>query len=83
MVNEQIMGVVDILDGIKLDNGVPKNVRGKINDAIGCLNNNCSDESLNLSRFLNQLEDIAEDPNTPSYTRVEILNIVGMLGNLI
>jgi len=83
MVNEQIMGVVDILDGIKLDNGVPKNVRNKINDAIGCLNNDCDNESLNLSRFLNQLEDIAEDPNIPSYTRVEILNIVGMLGNII
>ena len=83
MVNEQIMGVIDILDGIKLDSGVPKNVRSKINDAIGCLNNDSGNESLNLSRFLNQLEDIAEDPNIPSYTRVEILNIVGMLGNII
>jgi len=83
MINERIIGIVDILDGIKLDSKVPKNVRGKINEAICCLNENCDNEALNLSKFLNQLEDIAEDPNIPSYTRIEILNIVGMLGDII
>ena len=82
MVNEKIIGVVDMLDSIKLDNGVPKNVRSKIDEAISCLNDiNCNDTSLKLNKLLNHLEEITEDPKIPSYTRVELLNIISILEN--
>lgn len=84
MASEKIIGIVDMLDSIKLDNGVPKNIRFKIDEAIGCLNDcNCKDDSLRLNKLLNQLEEITEDPKIPSYTRVELLNIIGILENTI
>ena len=84
MVNEKIIGVVDSLDSMKLDNSVPKNIRFKIGEAIGCLNDGtCNDTSLKLNKLLNQLEDITEDPKIPSYVRIELLNVIGILENTI
>jgi len=83
MEENKLMGVVDILDSIKLDNSIPKNIRFKIKEALGCLNEDCNDMSLKINKLLNKLEEVTEDPNIPSYTRIELLNIVGMLENII
>ena len=84
MASEKIIEVIDMLDSIKLDNNVPKNIKFKIDEAIFCLNDtNCDDNSLKISKLLNQLEEITEDSKIPSYTRIEILNIIGMLENTI
>jgi len=80
MINDQLMGVVDLLGSIKADNSVPRNIRFKIDGTICLLKNDCED-CLKISQVLNELEDISNDPNIPSYTRVEILNIVGILSN--
>ncbi|MBU2634268.1 MAG: UPF0147 family protein [Nanoarchaeota archaeon] len=80
MINDQLNGVVELLGSIKEDNSVPKNIRFKIESTLCLLKTDCED-CLKISQVLNELEDISNDPNIPSYTRVEILNIVGILSN--
>ena len=80
MLNDQLIGIITLLSSIKEDNSVPKNIRFRIDDTIALLNNNCED-CLKISQVLNELEEISNDPNIPSYTRIEILNIVSILSN--
>lgn len=78
---EQLQGIMFTLNSIKEDVTVPKNVRFKISETIVYLNNNDQDASLNISKVLQQLDEISNDPNLPMYTRIEILSIIGILGS--
>ncbi len=80
MVKEQIDLILATLNLIKDDNGVPRNVKAKINYAICCLTNNEKDISLKINSVLQELDDVSNDKNIPPYTRIEILNIIGVLG---
>lgn len=80
MVNEEIDSILDILTLIRDDNNVPKNIKSKINSAICCLNNDEKELSLKINSVLQELDDVSNDKNLPPYTRVEILNLIGMLG---
>jgi hypothetical protein len=75
---EELSGVVELLNELREDNSIPRNVRGKINDSISGLKVDCQHD-IKISRLLNDLEDISEDPNLPSYTRTEILSIISIL----
>ena len=75
---DQLNSVVELLSEIREDSAIPRNVRVKLNDSIANLNNPCQ-EDIKISRLLNELEDISEDPNLPSYTRVELLSIISIL----
>lgn len=79
MVNEEIDSILNILTLIKDDNSVPKNIKSKINSAICCLNNDEKELSLKINSVLQELDDVSNDKNLPPYTRVEILNLIGML----
>jgi len=80
MVNEKIDLILNTLNLIKEDDSVPRNVRAKIESAIFCLNDNGKDFSLKINSVLQDLDDLSNDKNLPNYTRVEILNIIGILG---
>ncbi|MEK6907601.1 MAG: UPF0147 family protein [Nanoarchaeota archaeon] len=81
MVNEQINLIISTLNLIKEDNGVPRNVKARIDNAISCLNDNEKDISLKINSVLQELDEVSNDKNLPTYTRVEILNIIGILGS--
>ncbi len=80
--NEDFNKIISTLSVIKEDDSVPRNVRSKIDGAILCLNNNTKEDCLKVDETLQELDDISNDPNLPNYTRVEILNIISMLGRL-
>jgi len=73
--------IILTLNVIKEDESVPRNVRSKIDNAISCLNNNNKEACLKIDEILQELDEISNDPNIPNYTRVEILNIIGVLGS--
>ncbi|MBS3150486.1 UPF0147 family protein [Candidatus Woesearchaeota archaeon] len=75
---KQLNGVIELLGELKDDRAVPRNVRGRITDSISNLRLEC-EEDIKVSRLLNDLEEISEDPNLPSYTRTEILSIISIL----
>jgi uncharacterized protein (UPF0147 family) len=80
MVNEQIISIVSILNLIKEDNSVPRNVKARIDSAICCLSNDEKEFSLKINSVLQELDEVSNDKNLPNYARVEILNLIGMLG---
>ena len=78
--NEKFDKIILTLSLIKEDGGIPKNVKFKVDNAINCLTNNNKEECLKIDEILQVLDEISNDSNIPNYTRVEILNIIGILG---
>jgi len=74
--------VKNVLGEIKLDNSVPRNIRNRIDEIIIQLNKEDCDISIKVSRLLNDLEEISDDPNLPSYIRTEILMTIGILSEI-
>jgi len=74
--------IISTLCVIKEDDGVPKNVKSRIDNAISCLNNQNKESCLKVDQILQELDEISNDPNIPNYTRVEILNIISTLGSI-
>ncbi len=72
--------VMDDLLLIDQDLSVPKNVRVRIKKAISILSND-EEKNINIKidRSLQELGDVAEDPNLPQYTRMQIWSVVSQL----
>jgi len=72
----------EVLDGLSLiekDVSVPKNVRMRIKTAIDLLSTQDSSFSLKVDKSIQELGDVADDPNIPSYTRMQIWSVVSQL----
>ncbi len=67
-----------MLNALKEDNAVPKNVRLKIENIIEVLNGK-TEVQIKVSKVLNELEEIADDVNLESYTRTQVWNVVSAL----
>ncbi len=80
--NEEFGEIISTLTVIKEDESVPRNVRSKIDNAITYLNNDNTEACLKIDQILQELDDISNDPNVPTYTRIEILNIISVLGGI-
>lgn len=76
---EEIHGIVEFLEDFKEDSSVPKNVREGITSIITVLNEKSSDVSIRVNKALHELDEIADDPNLQSFTRMQIWNVVSML----
>ena len=70
--------VTGMLEELKDDAAVPKNVKIKIDSIMGVLNGD-SDTSIKLNKALHELDEIANDANLQSYARTQIWNIVSVL----
>jgi hypothetical protein len=73
-----IGSIESVLDELKDDVTVPKNVRLKIEKVIEVLNSDL-EMQIKVSKALNELEEIADDVNLQSYTRTQIWNVVSIL----
>ncbi|MAE42984.1 hypothetical protein CMO93_04380 [Candidatus Woesearchaeota archaeon] len=78
MINKEIENVVAVLNSLKEDNTVPKNVRMKIEGAIKILNDD-TEMKIKVSKVLSELEEIADDVNLQSYTRTQIWDAISVL----
>ena len=79
---EQLNDVVEVLNLIEQDTTVPKNVRGKVKTAIITLNDNGKPSDMKFDRVLQELDELSDDPNIPSYTRTQIWNVVSLLESM-
>ena len=70
--------VGSMLNEIKDDLTVPKNVRARIEKVIGILSE-AKEMPIKISKALNELEVIADDVNLQSYTRTQIWNVISEL----
>jgi len=80
MANDDINSILNILNVIKEDDGIPRNVKARIDSAICCLNNGEREIPLKINSALQELEEISTDKNLDEYNRLEILKIIGVLG---
>ena len=61
---------------------IPKNVKAKVESAISALKNEEVECSMRVNKALQELDDLSEDTNIPSYLRPQIWNIVSQLETL-
>ena len=78
---EKFKEILNILAQIESDNTVPKNTRGKIKEVMAILSVEPND-NIKLDQAKQGLDEIAEDPNIPVYTRTQVWNVVSALESL-
>lgn len=76
---EDMLALVETLSQIEQDDSVPKNVRLKLQNAMTALKSAEKDNKIKANRALQELDDVSDDPNMPSYIRPQIWNVVSML----
>ena len=79
MHEESLQIAMDGLTQIESDDNLPKSVKIKVKSAMDSLNNKEKVLNLRIDRSLEELESIADDPNLPDYTRMQIWSIVSLL----
>ena len=72
--------VLEGLSAIESDTTIPKNVRAKVKNAMVILNDEQEKNlAIRIDRSLQELGDVAEDPNIPPHTRMQIWSVVSRL----
>ncbi|MBS3141564.1 UPF0147 family protein [Candidatus Woesearchaeota archaeon] len=82
MNEECFIEILQTLDNIRTDSDVPKNIRNKICQTISCIEEK-KEDCLKANKILENLEDITNDPNVPTETRMEIMSIMSILGRMV
>ncbi|RJQ15507.1 hypothetical protein C4573_05095 [Candidatus Woesearchaeota archaeon] len=75
---QELQDVVEALEMLEHDEGVPKNIRSKIIDIKKKLQDNC-EISLKVNQCLQELDEIAEDINLQTFIRTQIWNVSSLL----
>ena len=78
MEQKSIESIEPILNELKEDAAVPKNVKLKIDRVIGILKKN-SETTIKVSKALNELEEVADDVNLESYARTQVWSVISAL----
>ncbi len=78
MEHKKTEGISPMLNELKEDLTVPKNVRTKVEKVIEILNDK-AEMPIKVSKALNELEEVADDVNLQSYTRTQIWNVISAL----
>ncbi|MFP3282548.1 MAG: UPF0147 family protein [Nitrososphaeria archaeon] len=76
---ENIRQAVAILQSLANDTVIPRNVRRSIKDVIDTLNDSSLSQAVRAANAVTALEEIAQDPNMPSYARVTLWNAFSYL----
>ena len=79
---ERMRNVVEILNQIEEDFSVPKNIRVKIRCLVTSLNEQDKSIGIRIDRSLQELDEISDDPNLSSFTRMQIWNVVSVLESM-
>ena len=77
--DENIISLVETLSQIEQDDCVPKNVRTRLQNAMAALQENTKDNKINANKALQELDEVSDDANVPSYIRTQIWNVCSVL----
>ncbi len=75
----KIKQAIIILQKIVNDTSVPRNIRRAATDAIRNLKDESSSPAVRAANAIGILEEISQDPNMPTHTRISIWNVVSVL----
>jgi uncharacterized protein (UPF0147 family) len=73
--------IVTLLEEIMNDRGVPRNIKGSLEESI-CILKGCGPEEEKLAHVTSILDDASTDPNVSAHTRTRIWNVVSILEEL-
>lgn len=79
---EKTKEVIFTLSQIERDATIPKNVRDKIRSSMLALQANDKSIEVKINCSLQELEEVADDPNVPTYTRTQIWHVVSLLESI-
>ncbi len=79
MGDDKLFNIVQTLIIIESDESLPRNVRNRVKSAIDALNANGHITEVKIDKALEELSEIDNDPNLPSFTRTQIWNVVSAL----
>jgi len=79
--NEDLQNIITVLEDLKEDPTMPKNVKIKIQNAISELKNN-KEKNVAIHKALNELDDLADNSSMDSFIRSQIFNIISVLESL-
>lgn len=71
--------VIPLIQQVADDRTVPRNIRTKCEDSIKILKEDKEDVAVRVNSVISGMDEIANDPNIPTYTRIQIWNIVSLL----
>jgi len=74
--------VIPLIQQIANDRTVPRNIRTKCEDSIKILQNDKEDAAIRINTIISSMDEIANDANIPTYTRIQIWNIVSALESM-
>ena len=77
-----ISNIEDALSNLNLieqDLAVPKSIRSRVRTAISALAEDGKPIEMKIDKALQELDEISDDPNIPSFTRTQIWNVVSVL----
>lgn len=77
----KLQEVIDAFSELEEDSSVPKNIKQKIVNIREELESE-KDLSLKVNKSLNELDDISDDVNIPTYIRTQIWSLSSMLEQL-
>lgn len=70
--------IIEALQELQEDGSVPRNIKNKIASTLKVLQEE-GENKIKISRALSELEEVTEDANMQSYTRMQLLNVVSLL----
>lgn len=71
--------IVPLIQQIADDRTVPRNIRERCAAAIKTLGDEKTELSVRINSVISDLDEVANDPNIPMYTRTQVWNIVTAL----
>ncbi len=77
--DERIKQMTDVIDQLIEDTSVPRNIRRGADNAKKSLLNKADALDVRVSKAVNILDDLANDPNIPLHGRTLIWNIISGL----
>ena len=82
LADEKTKEVLQTLSQIEQDTTIPKNVRDKVRSSILALQSGDKSIEVKINRSLQELDEISDDPNVPTYTRTQIWHVVSLLESI-
>ena len=82
MSNQTIDEVSEILEYIKENNTVPRNIREAASDSKDLLNDETQEQTVKISTVLTKLDEISNDPNIPVHARTLIWEVLSKLESI-
>ena len=71
--------VIANLELLKEDLTLPKNVKERVENSIIFLKEKDTENAVKVDKAIQELDDLADDPNIPNYLKTQLWNILSLL----